>query len=43
MSDAKNYPCETRLNIQFGPLETIDKKASLMRAGSYGSTKLFAK
>jgi hypothetical protein len=27
MSDAKNYPYETRLNIQFGPLQTIDEKA----------------
>jgi mannose-6-phosphate isomerase-like protein (cupin superfamily) len=27
MSDAKDYPYETRLNIQFGPLETIDEKA----------------
>jgi GNAT superfamily N-acetyltransferase len=26
MSDAKDYPYETRLNIQFGPLETIDEK-----------------
>ena len=27
MSDAKDYPYETRLNIQLGPLETIDEKA----------------
>lgn len=27
MSDAQPYPYETRLNIQFGPLELIDEKA----------------
>lgn len=27
MNDAKDCPYETRLNIQFGPLETIDEKA----------------
>jgi mannose-6-phosphate isomerase-like protein (cupin superfamily) len=26
MSDPKDYPYETCLNIQFGPLETIDEK-----------------
>jgi mannose-6-phosphate isomerase-like protein (cupin superfamily) len=27
MTDPKIYPYETRLNIQYGPLETIDEKA----------------
>ena len=27
MSDPKDYPYETRLNIAFGPLETINEKA----------------
>ena len=27
MSDPKEYPYETRLNVLFGPLETIDEKA----------------
>lgn len=27
MTDQKNYPYETRLNIQFGPLEAFNEKA----------------
>lgn len=27
MTDPKDFPYETRLNIQYGPLETIDEKA----------------
>jgi mannose-6-phosphate isomerase-like protein (cupin superfamily) len=27
MSDTQTYPYETRLNVQYGPLEVIDEKA----------------
>ena len=27
MKDTQNYPYETRLNVQYGPLEVIDEKA----------------
>ena len=27
MSETKSYPYETRLNIQYGPLEIVDEKA----------------
>ena len=26
MSDAQAYPCETRLNIYYGPLEVVEEK-----------------